>query len=123
MKTMVFDIETVPDVASGRRILNLEGLPDAEVDARDRAGRRCGLCGARGQEKARAGYGPGKQPARHRGEHRHLSLYARRSRRYSKPSSPSASTATGSPKPRPSISPHRWKIAFANCSPTYGKVP
>ena len=26
-------------------------------------------------------------------------------------------------KPRPSISPHRWKIAFANCSPTYGKVP
>ena len=31
MKTMVFDIETVPDVASGRRILNLEGLPDAEV--------------------------------------------------------------------------------------------
>jgi predicted PolB exonuclease-like 3'-5' exonuclease len=31
MKTMVFDIETVPDVESGRRILNLEGLPDAEV--------------------------------------------------------------------------------------------
>jgi predicted PolB exonuclease-like 3'-5' exonuclease len=31
MKTMVFDIETVPDVASGRRIFNLEGLADAEV--------------------------------------------------------------------------------------------
>ncbi|MEZ5561489.1 MAG: 3'-5' exonuclease [Gammaproteobacteria bacterium] len=31
MKTMVFDIETVPDVESGRRILDLEGLPDDEV--------------------------------------------------------------------------------------------
>ncbi|HXA91700.1 MAG TPA: 3'-5' exonuclease [Steroidobacteraceae bacterium] len=31
MNTLVFDIETVPDVAFGRRLYNLDGLADAEV--------------------------------------------------------------------------------------------
>ncbi len=31
MNTLVFDIETVPDVEFGRRLYGLEGLPDAEV--------------------------------------------------------------------------------------------
>jgi 3'-5' exonuclease len=31
MNTLVFDIETVPDVALGRRLYNLEGLSDAQV--------------------------------------------------------------------------------------------
>ncbi|HEY7963745.1 MAG TPA: 3'-5' exonuclease [Steroidobacteraceae bacterium] len=31
MNTLVFDIETVPDVALGRRLHNLEGLADAQV--------------------------------------------------------------------------------------------
>jgi 3'-5' exonuclease len=31
VNVLVFDIETVPDVASGRRLLNLAGLPDEEV--------------------------------------------------------------------------------------------
>ncbi|TAJ92388.1 MAG: 3'-5' exonuclease [Gammaproteobacteria bacterium] len=31
MTTLVFDIETIPDVDSGRRIYNLEGLTDREV--------------------------------------------------------------------------------------------
>jgi predicted PolB exonuclease-like 3'-5' exonuclease len=31
MNTLVFDIETVPDVALGRRLYGLEGLPDAQV--------------------------------------------------------------------------------------------
>ncbi len=31
MHTLVFDIETVPDVALGRRLYGLEGLPDAQV--------------------------------------------------------------------------------------------
>lgn len=31
MNTFVFDIETVPDVESGRRLLGLEGLSDADV--------------------------------------------------------------------------------------------
>ena len=31
MNCLVFDIETVPDVALGRRLYGLEGLPDAEV--------------------------------------------------------------------------------------------
>jgi 3'-5' exonuclease len=31
MNTLVFDIETVPDVALGRRLYNLEGLADAQV--------------------------------------------------------------------------------------------
>ncbi|HLJ38197.1 MAG TPA: 3'-5' exonuclease [Steroidobacteraceae bacterium] len=31
MNTLVFDIETVPDVAFGRRLHRLEGLPDAQV--------------------------------------------------------------------------------------------
>ncbi|MCS6946908.1 MAG: 3'-5' exonuclease [Steroidobacteraceae bacterium] len=31
MNTLVFDIETVPDVMLGRRLLGLEALPDAEV--------------------------------------------------------------------------------------------
>lgn len=31
MNTLVFDIETVPDVALGRRLFGLEGLDDAEV--------------------------------------------------------------------------------------------
>ena len=31
MNTLVFDIETVPDVALGRRLYNLEGLPDGQV--------------------------------------------------------------------------------------------
>ena len=31
MNTLVFDIETVPDVALGRRACGLEGLADAEV--------------------------------------------------------------------------------------------
>jgi predicted PolB exonuclease-like 3'-5' exonuclease len=33
MNHLVFDIETVPDVAYGRRLLDLPGLPDAEVGA------------------------------------------------------------------------------------------
>ncbi|MFO1504705.1 MAG: 3'-5' exonuclease [Steroidobacteraceae bacterium] len=33
MNILVFDIETVPDVAYGRRLLGLGGLPDAEVAA------------------------------------------------------------------------------------------
>ena len=31
MNTLVFDIETVPDVAFGRRLFGLEGLSDDEV--------------------------------------------------------------------------------------------
>ncbi|HVN44922.1 MAG TPA: 3'-5' exonuclease [Steroidobacteraceae bacterium] len=31
MNTLVFDIETVPDVALGRRLYGLEGIPDAQV--------------------------------------------------------------------------------------------
>ena len=31
MSTLVFDIETVPDVDFGRRLYGLEGLPDAQV--------------------------------------------------------------------------------------------
>jgi predicted PolB exonuclease-like 3'-5' exonuclease len=31
MNTLVFDIETVPDVALGRRLYGLEGLPDGQV--------------------------------------------------------------------------------------------
>jgi len=31
VNTLVFDIETVPDVALGRRLYGLEGLPDAQV--------------------------------------------------------------------------------------------
>ncbi len=31
MNILVFDIETVPDIASGRRLLDLEGLDDADV--------------------------------------------------------------------------------------------
>jgi hypothetical protein len=31
MNSLVFDIETVPDVALGRRLYGLDGLPDAEV--------------------------------------------------------------------------------------------
>ncbi|MGH8296033.1 MAG: 3'-5' exonuclease, partial [Steroidobacteraceae bacterium] len=31
MNCLVFDIETVPDVALGRRLYGLEGLPDAQV--------------------------------------------------------------------------------------------
>jgi len=31
MNTLVFDIETVPDVALGRRLYGLDGLPDAQV--------------------------------------------------------------------------------------------
>jgi predicted PolB exonuclease-like 3'-5' exonuclease len=31
MNTLVFDIETIPDVEYGRRLLGLESLPDAEV--------------------------------------------------------------------------------------------
>jgi len=31
LNTLVFDIETVPDVALGRRLYGLEGLPDAQV--------------------------------------------------------------------------------------------
>ena len=31
MNTLVFDIETVPDVELGRRLYGLEGLPDAQV--------------------------------------------------------------------------------------------
>ena len=30
MTTLVFDIETIPDVALGRRLYNLEGIADAE---------------------------------------------------------------------------------------------
>ena len=31
MSTLVFDIETVPDVALGRRLYGLEGLEDGQV--------------------------------------------------------------------------------------------
>ena len=31
MNTLVFDIETVPDVALGRRLYGLDGLPDEQV--------------------------------------------------------------------------------------------
>jgi len=31
MNRLVFDIETVPDVELGRRVLGLEGLADAQV--------------------------------------------------------------------------------------------
>ncbi|MGI8739358.1 MAG: 3'-5' exonuclease [Gammaproteobacteria bacterium] len=31
MNVLVFDIETVPDVAAGKRLLELDGLPDADV--------------------------------------------------------------------------------------------
>ena len=31
MNILAFDVETVPDVASGRRLYNLDGLPDKEV--------------------------------------------------------------------------------------------
>ena len=31
MNTLVFDIETVPDVALGRRLFNLAGLPDDHI--------------------------------------------------------------------------------------------
>jgi predicted PolB exonuclease-like 3'-5' exonuclease len=31
MTTLVFDIETIPDVALGRRLYNLEGIADADV--------------------------------------------------------------------------------------------
>ena len=31
MNTLVFDIETVPDVESGKKIYDLEGLPDKDV--------------------------------------------------------------------------------------------
>ena len=31
MNTLVFDIETIPDLASGRRLYNLEGLPDRDT--------------------------------------------------------------------------------------------
>jgi predicted PolB exonuclease-like 3'-5' exonuclease len=33
VNSLVFDIETIPDVEYGRRMLNLEGLPDSEVAA------------------------------------------------------------------------------------------
>ena len=31
MNTLVFDIETIPDLASGRRLYNLDGLPDRDT--------------------------------------------------------------------------------------------
>ena len=31
MTRLVFDIDTVPDVEPGRRLLNLDGLSDAQV--------------------------------------------------------------------------------------------
>jgi predicted PolB exonuclease-like 3'-5' exonuclease len=31
MNILVFDIETIPDIASGRRLYELEGLNDADV--------------------------------------------------------------------------------------------
>ena len=31
MNTLVFDIETIPDLASGRRLYNLDGLPDKDT--------------------------------------------------------------------------------------------
>ncbi len=31
MRTLVFDIETIPDIVTGRKLYNLEGLPDADV--------------------------------------------------------------------------------------------
>jgi predicted PolB exonuclease-like 3'-5' exonuclease len=40
MNTLVFDIETIPDVEYGRRLLNLPQLPDAEVAAAMFAARR-----------------------------------------------------------------------------------
>jgi 3'-5' exonuclease len=40
MNHLIFDIETIPDVEFGRRLLGLEGLPDAEVAAAMFAQRR-----------------------------------------------------------------------------------
>ncbi|MEK7759133.1 MAG: 3'-5' exonuclease, partial [Pseudomonadota bacterium] len=31
MNVLIFDIETIPDVATGRRLYELEGLSDADV--------------------------------------------------------------------------------------------
>lgn len=31
MRTLVFDIETIPDIVTGRKLYNLEGLPDTDV--------------------------------------------------------------------------------------------
>jgi 3'-5' exonuclease len=45
MNTLVFDIETVPDVALGRRLYGLESLPDAEVAKAMFARRRQGSGG------------------------------------------------------------------------------
>ena len=52
MNTLVFDIETVPDVTLGRRLYGLEGLPDEQVAramfALRRQGRAATMAGAAG---------------------------------------------------------------------------
>jgi 3'-5' exonuclease len=55
VNTLVFDIETVPDVALGRRLYGLEGLADAQVAKAMFALRRQGSAAASGP--ARAGRG------------------------------------------------------------------
>ena len=54
--------------------LDPAGVDGAEVDARNWAGRRRRLGGAGGQQTSAGECGGGEQPARHRGEHRCLSL-------------------------------------------------
>jgi 3'-5' exonuclease len=52
VNTLVFDIETVPDVALGRRLYGLEGLPDAQVAKAMFALRRQGTAAASGPARA-----------------------------------------------------------------------
>ena len=55
MNTLVFDIETVPDVALGRRLYGLEGLADAQVAKAMFALRRQGTAAATGLARAGGG--------------------------------------------------------------------
>jgi hypothetical protein len=55
MNTLVFDIETVPDVALGRRLYGLEGLADEQVARAMFALCRQGRAAASGQGRASAG--------------------------------------------------------------------
>jgi predicted PolB exonuclease-like 3'-5' exonuclease len=52
VNTLVFDIETVPDVALGRRLYGLEGLADGQVAKAMFALRRQGAAGAAGARAA-----------------------------------------------------------------------
>jgi 3'-5' exonuclease len=55
MNTLVFDIETVPDVALGRRLYGLEGLPDEQVAGAMFALRRQGRAAGSGAGQAVSG--------------------------------------------------------------------